>query len=321
VRGFSNSLFSSMKFERPDIFRPPSEWDSYFLPLTNGCSNNTCAFCALYGKKLQIREAEEIKREVDALALYMKTGACLSNVSPIVYAIARDWNGRRIFLQDGDALVYPFGKLREVLQYLNENLPHIQRIGCYATPQDILRRTPDELMELKELKLGIFYTGIESGDDEVLKHIGKGVDGSQMVEAGRKAKEAEIAFSATVILGLGGIEGSERHTLKTASILTQIDPDYAGALTLTLVPGTPLYDECKRGEFHPISPFQSLEELKLIIENSSFTDCFFSSMHASNYLSIRGRLPKDKKRMLKELEVILAKKDPSFLRPEYLRGL
>jgi radical SAM superfamily enzyme YgiQ (UPF0313 family) len=310
-----------MKFERPDVFRPPSEWDSYFLPLTNGCSNNTCTFCALYGKKLQTREAEEAKREVDALALYMKTGVCLPTVSPIVYAVARDWNGRRIFLQDGDALVYPFRKLREVIQYLNEKLPHLERIGCYATPQDILRRTPDELMELKELKLGIFYTGIESGDDEVLEKIGKGVGRNQIGEAGRKAKEAGIAFSATVILGLAGIEGSKQHTLETARLLTEIDPDYAGALTLTLVPGTPLYEEWERGEFHPISPFQSLEELKMIIENSSFTDCFFSSMHASNYLSIRGRLPKDRKGMLKELEVVLAKKDRSSLRPEYLRGL
>ncbi|MFA4835607.1 MAG: radical SAM protein [Dehalococcoidia bacterium] len=282
-----------MKFERPDIFRPPSEWDSYFLPLTNGCSNNTCAFCALYGEKLQVREADDIKSEIDALALYGGTGIRLPAIPEIVYEIAQDWNGKRVFLQDGDALVYPFRQLREVLQYLNEKLPQVERIGCYATPQDILRRTPAELSELKGLKLSIFYTGVESGDDEVLTHIGKGVDRRRMAGAGRKAKEAGITLSVTVILGLGGIEGSEKHARETSGILTEIDPDYAGALTLTLVPGTPIYEQWERGTFHLISPFQSLEELKTIVENSIFTDCFLSSMHASNYLSVRGRLPQD----------------------------
>jgi hypothetical protein len=125
----------------------------------------------------------------------------------------------------------------------------------------------------------------------------------------------------TIILGLGGVEGSQKHAFETARVLTEIDPDYAGALTLTFVPGTPLYEQWERNEFHPLSPFQSLEELKLIIENSNFTDCFFSSMHASNYLSIRGKLPRDKERMLREIEKVLAARDPSLLRPEFLRGL
>jgi radical SAM superfamily enzyme YgiQ (UPF0313 family) len=310
-----------MHFNRPGIIRPPSEWKSYFLPLTSGCSNNTCTFCGYYGSKLQIREVDDVKREIDALTLYKRHGICLPAIPEVVYAVAQDWDGKRVFLQDGDALVYPFSKLRGVLQYLNEKLPCLERIGIYATPQDILRRSPDELRELKGLKLSIFYTGIESGDDEVLQKVGKGVNRYQLVEAGRKAKEAGITLSVTVILGLGGIEGSEEHALETARILTEIDPDYAGALTLTLVPGTPLYGQWKQGRFHPISPFRSLEELKTIIENSSFTDCFFSSMHASNYLSVRGRLPQDKERMLTELETVLARKDYSLLRPEFLRGL
>ena len=310
-----------MHFNRPEIIRPPSEWKSYFLPLTSGCSNNTCTFCSYYGSKLQIREVGDVKREIEALALYKQRGICLPTIPEVVYAVAQDWDGRRVFLQDGDALVYPFSRLRGVLQYLNEELPGLERIGTYATPQDILRRSPDELRELKGLKLSIFYMGIESGDDEVLHKASKGVNRYQLVEAGRKTKEAGITLSATVILGLGGIEGSENHTLETAGILTEIDPDYAGALTLTLVPGTPLYEQWKQGRFHFIPPFQSLEELKTIIENSSFTDCFFSSMHASNYLSVRGRLPQDKERLLTELETVLARKDPSLLRPEFLRGL
>jgi len=310
-----------MSFNRPDIIRPPSEWKSYFLPLTGGCSNNTCAFCGYYGSKLQIRDVADIKSEIDALALFTGSRIQLPSVPKVVYAIAQDWDGKRIFLQDGDALVYPFPKLRDVLRYLNEKLPGVERIATYATPQDILRRSVDELKELRQLKLGIFYTGLETGDDELLQKIGKGVSSDQVIEAGRKVKEAGITFSVTVILGLGGIERSKKHVLETARVLTEIDPDYVGALTLTLVPDTPLYEQWERDEFHPLSPFQSLEELRLIIENSSFTNCFFSSMHASNYLSVRGKLPQDRERMLRQLENVLAARDPSLLRPEFLRGL
>jgi len=310
-----------MSFSRSDIIRPPSEWKSYFLPLTSGCSNNTCTFCGYYGSKLQIRDVDDIKSEIDAVALFTRSGIQIPDVSEVVYAVAQGWDGKRIFLQDGDALVYPFPKLREVLQYLNEKLPGVERIGTYATPQDILRRNSDELKELRQLKLGIFYTGLETGDDELLQKIDKGVSSHQIVEAGKKVKEAGISFSVTIILGLDGIEGSKEHVLETAKVLTEIDPDYVGALTLTLVPDTPLYERWERNEFHPLSPFQSLEELRLIIENSNFTNCFFSSMHASNYLSVRGKLPQDRERMLKELKVVLAARDPSLLRPEFLRGL
>jgi radical SAM superfamily enzyme YgiQ (UPF0313 family) len=310
-----------MSFNRPDIIRPPSEWKSYFLPLTSGCSNNTCTFCGYYGSKLQTRDLTDVKSEIDALALFTRSRIRLPNVPKVAYAIAQDWDVKRIFLQDGDALVYPFPKLGEVLQYLNEKLPGVERIGTYATPQDILRRGADELKQLRQLKLGIFYTGLETGDDELLQKIGKGVISDEVIEAGKKVKEAGISFSVTIILGLGGIEGSQKHALETARVLTEIDPDYVGALTLTLVPGTPLYDQWERDEFDPLSPFQSLEELRLIIENSNFTDCFFSSMHASNYLSVRGRLPQDRERMLRQLEKVLAARDPSLLRPEFLRGL
>jgi radical SAM superfamily enzyme YgiQ (UPF0313 family) len=310
-----------MQFERPNIIRPPSEWRSYFLPLTSGCSNNTCAFCNYYGARLQMREMDEVKKEIDALATYVKRGICLPGIPQIVYQIGDSWDGKKVFLQDGDALVYPFPRLKEALHYLNEKFPDLERIGTYATPQDILRRSLDQLRELRELKLSIFYMGIESGDDKVLQKVGKGVTHQELVEAGRKVKEAGITLSVTVILGLGGVEGSKEHALETAKVLNEIDPDYGGALTLTMVPGTPLYEQWEQGEFHLISPIQSLEELKTIIENSNFTNCFFSSMHASNYFSVRGTLPQDKERMLREIEEVLAARDPSLLRPEFLRGL
>lgn len=310
-----------MNFHRPDIIRPPSEWDSYFLPLTKGCSNNTCTFCNYHATGLQIRALEDVKSEIDALAAYRRKGIYTPAVPRIVYEIGHSWNGKRVFLQDGDALVYPLPHLKDALQYLNERFPNLERIGSYATPQDILRRSEQELLELKDKKLSILYMGVESGDDKILEKINKGVNRREIIKAGRKAIEAGITLSVTVILGLASVEGSSRHAIETAGILSEIDPDYGGALTLTLNPGTPLYEEWELGEFHPVSPFQSLEELEIIIENSRFTSCFFSSMHASNYLSVRGKLPRDKERMLGEIRTVLEKRDPSRLRPEYLRGL
>jgi radical SAM superfamily enzyme YgiQ (UPF0313 family) len=310
-----------MTFIRPEIIRPPSEHASYYLPLTSGCSNNSCTFCNYSMNRLGIRDLDEVKREIDAVSLYVNHHVRVSEQPEIVYMILRRWNGEKIFLQDGDALIYPYAKLVEALEYLNEKLPDVERIASYATPQDILRRSVDELRALKDLKLGILYMGVESGDDGVLKRICKGVTHDQIVEAAGKVKASGILLSVTVILGLGGLKGSERHALETARILTEMDPDYAGALSLTLIPGTPLWDEFERGEFDLISPFDSLRELRTIVEKSDFTDCFFSSMHASNYFAIRGRMPADKERVIKQLDTILAKRDPALLRPEFLRGL
>ena len=310
-----------MAFERPEIMRPPSEHASYYLPLTAGCSNNTCTFCGYCLTNLSIRDLQEVRQEIDAMTLYINHHVRVPSQADIVYAILRRWDGRRVFLQDADALVYPYARLVELLQYLNEKFPHLERIASYATPQDILRRSMDELKAVKDLKLGILYMGVESGDDDVLKRICKGVGHEQMVEAAKKVKESGILLSVTVILGLGGIKGSQKHAMETSRILTEMDPDYAGALTLTLIPGIPLYEEWERGDFELISPFESLRELKIIVENSDFSNCFFSSMHASNYYAIRGSMPADKEKVLRQLDAILAKKDPALLRPEFLRGL
>jgi radical SAM superfamily enzyme YgiQ (UPF0313 family) len=268
-----------------------------------------------------LREVEEVKEEIDALALYTEEGVYQSSFPPIVYYVAQQWDRKRVFLQDGDALVYPLPKMKEALKYLNERFPALERVGAYATPQDIRRRSLSELKELSELKVSLLYMGIESGNDEILKRVAKGATHRQIVEAAKKVKEAGITLSVTVILGLGGVEDSQRHALSTAKILTEADPDYVGALTLALVPGTPLYHDWQQGQFSPVSPFGSIQELKLIIANTTFSNCFFSSMHASNYLSVRGRLPREKDRLIRELEGVLAARNPYSLRPEYLRGL
>jgi radical SAM superfamily enzyme YgiQ (UPF0313 family) len=292
-----------MYYERV-IIRPPSEANSFLLPVTIGCSHNKCTFCGTYtGVKFRIRPLEDIKRDIDKVA---------KNYS---------WSLRRVFLEDGDALIAPQPRLVEVLNYLNKKFPHLNRIGTYATPQAALIKSIDELKELNRLGLKIAYMGVESGDEELLEKINKGASYDQIVEAGRKIKQAGITLSVTVILGLGGIEGSEKHALKTARILSDIDSDFAGALTILLVPGTPLHKDWEESKFTLISPFQSLEELRLIIQNADFTNCFFTANHASNYLPIKARLPRQKAEVLKLIDEVLATRDMSRLRPEFTRAL
>jgi len=292
-----------MYYERM-IIRPPSEANSFLLPVTTGCSHNKCTFCGTYlGVKFRIRPLKDIKQDIDRVA---------QNYS---------WSMRRVFLEEGDALICRQHRLVEVLNHLNKRFPYLNRVGTYATPQSALIKSIDELKELNRLGLKIAYMGVETGDEELLKKIDKGVDYDQMVEAGRKIKQAGITLSVTVILGLGGIEGSQNHALQTAKILSDIDPDFAGTLTILLVPDTPLHKEWEEGRFSLISPFQSLEELRLIIQNSSFTNCFFTANHASNYLPIKARLPQQKAEMLKLIEDVLAKRDMSLLRPEFTRAL
>ena len=168
------------------------------------------------------------------MSLYLKNGIRLPTVSYIVYLVADQWDGKRVFLQDGDALVYPYDKLVEALQYLSEKFPRLERVSTYATPQDILRRSQQELKTLQELKLSLFYTGVESGDDEVLSNVNKGVSHRQLIEAGQKVKQAGITFSVTVILGLGGIEGSKQHVLETARILSDLISIFSKASTSSL---------------------------------------------------------------------------------------
>jgi radical SAM superfamily enzyme YgiQ (UPF0313 family) len=286
------------------IVRPPSEANSFLLPVTLGCSHNKCTFCGTYtGIKFRIRPLEDIKRDIDKVAEHYS------------------WSMRRVFLENGDALICPQHRLVEVLKYLNDKFPNLEKIGTYATPRSALIKSVDELKELKQLGLKIAYLGVETGDEALLKKINKGTSYEEIVEAGRKIKQGGITLSVTVILGLGGIEGSNKHALGTARILTDLDPDFAGALTLMLVPGTPLHKEWEEGKFTIISPFQSLEELKLIIENSNFTNCFFTANHASNYLPIKARLPEQKAEMLKLINEVLTSKDMSRLRPEFIRAL
>ena len=284
------------------IIRPPSEADSLILQVTLGCSHNRCTFCPTYkGSRFRIKDLKQIQSEIDECALY----------GPF----------RKAFLADGDALILPQENLLSILESLHRKIPGLRRVGIYANAKSILRKTVEELKALKALKLGIVYLGVETGDEALLEKVRKGATFAQMVEAGRRIKEAGITLSTTVLLGLGGIEKSRAHALATAEILSEIDPDFASALTLMVVPGTPLYEEMQAGLFQLPPPFQLLDELKTILEHSHFSRCYFTSNHASNYLPIKARLPRDREAVAEFIRQVISSGDSSFLRPEFSRGL
>ena len=284
------------------IIRPPSEAYSLLLQVTVGCSHNKCTFCGTYRqKKFKIKPIEQITKDLTEARSYGRV--------------------EKVFLCDGDALIIPQIRLEELLKLINLNLPTIERIGTYANAKSILKKSVDELKKLRELGLKIIYLGVETGNIELLQKISKGATYSQMVEAARRVKEAGITLSVTVILGLGGIEKTIEHALDTAKLLTDMDPDFAGALTLMLVPETPLYDDYIAGRFVLPDQFGFIRELYLIIANANFTNCYFTSNHASNYLPIKAYLPRQKENVLKLIRSVIDEKDMKQIRPEYLRGL
>jgi radical SAM superfamily enzyme YgiQ (UPF0313 family) len=289
-----------MKYEGM-IFRPPSEADSLILQVTVGCSYNRCTFCSAYqGKRFRIKSFEEIKEDVD-------------EVSP--YKI------RRVFLADGDALSIPQKGLLQILSYLKARLKGLERVGVYANAKDILRKDVEELKALKDLGLEILYLGLESGDPEVLKRIKKNATVDELIRAGKRVKESKILLSVTVILGIGGVEGSQAHAAETGKVLSAMDPDYVGALSLMIVPGTPIAKEIETGSLVLPTPFGLIQELETMITNCQFTHCFFASNHASNYLPLRIQMPEQKEEALRRISEVLQRKDPDLLRPEYLRAL
>ncbi|MBN1881610.1 MAG: B12-binding domain-containing radical SAM protein [Deltaproteobacteria bacterium] len=284
------------------VIRPPSEAGSLILQVTLGCSHNRCTFCSAYKqKKFRIRSLEDIREDIDG-------------VRGKQYV-------RRVFLADGDALIVPRRMMMPVVDHLNESFPNLERIGMYANAKSVLKRTDDELRELADRGLGIVYLGLESGDEEVLTRVKKGVGTEEMIEAAHRIREAGILLSVTVLLGLAGPDGSERHARATGEVLTKMDPDYIGALTLMIVPGCPLYDDYMNGEFTVPDPMQSLKELAGIIEHTDVTDCLFTSNHASNYLPLKIELPDQKNEAVYLIRTVLDKDRRDMLRPERMRGL
>jgi radical SAM superfamily enzyme YgiQ (UPF0313 family) len=290
-----------MKYEGM-IYRPPSEADSLILQVTVGCSYNRCTFCHSFQEKpFRIKSFEEIKEDIDEISPYGSIP--------------------RVFLADGDALIIPQEELVRILSYLKEKIRGLDRVGIYANAVDVLKKSTEELKALKELGLGIIYLGLESGNPEVLKRIKKNATVEQMIRAAARVKEAGILLSITVLLGIGGVDLSPQHAEDTGKVLSEMDPEYVGALSLIIVPGTPIEKELLSGRLVLPTPFELIRELGTMIANCRFTNCFFASNHASNYLPLRIRMPAEKEKALELIRQVLERKDPELLRPEYMRAL
>ncbi len=292
-----------MRYEG-DIYRPPSEANSYILQCTVGCSHNKCTFCGMYkGKKYRVRDIKEIIADIRMAKLYFQ-------------------QVEKVFLADGDALAMDTADLITILDELHRHFPELRHVGIYTSPDSILKKTPQDLKTLSEHGLNMAYLGVETGDKELLKSICKGVTYEEMVEAGRKVREAGIPLSVTLVLGLAGrTPQAVDHAIKSAQICNEINPDYIAALTIMPVQGTVLYKQIQQGKFEVPQPFEILEELRLIIENLEVTDCEFRSNHASNYLAIKGRLPEDKQKILRLIDEVIKRHNSEYLRPEYMRRL
>ncbi|HBG17759.1 MAG TPA: radical SAM protein [Desulfobulbaceae bacterium] len=284
-----------------NIFRPPSEAYSILLQVTTGCSHNKCTFCGMYkGRRFSIKDDATIMADIDFAASHCK-------------------DQDRLFLCDGDALILPQERLLAILTTIREKLPWVTRIGTYANTKSIRLKTSEQLRELRDNGLAIAYMGLESGDDETLTRIIKGADSTRMIEMGQKIRAAGIKLSITVLLGIAGQERSLVHARETGRVLTAIDPEYVGALSLMLTPNTPLFEASRRHEFTLLSSSGMLEELGVMFAATHLTDGYFHANHASNYLPIKARLPQDKEATLQLIDRAL--KGQVRLKPEYLRGL
>ncbi len=289
---------------REPLYRPPSEAHSLIFQATWGCSHNRCAFCVSYQQKpFRVRPKEELFTEIE-------------------------WAGReipsvdRVFLADGDALVLSSNKLLAILEKLYAELTGLKRVTMYACPQNFKKKSVEELKGLREAGLTMLYVGLESGHDEVLRRIHKGVDSREIIELCRKPTEAGIDLSITCILGLGGPRLSQEHAVATAQVLDRITPKYASALTLMIEPREPSFEEVFGDpDWRPLDAAESLAECRVLIENMHADGITFRSNHASNYLALAGELQADKARLLEQIDTALAKPDSPFIRPEFLRRL
>ena len=284
-----------------NVIRPPSEAYSILLQATVGCSHNKCTFCGAYkGERFKIKSDDIIMEDIAFAAKYCR-------------------NQNRLFICDGDALIIPQKRLLNILTEIEKQLPWVTRVGVYANTKSLKMKSMEELIELRQHGLGIAYMGLETGDAGTLKAINKGAGPERMIEMGKKARKAGIQLSITVLLGIAGREHSERHAVETGKVLSAIDPEYVGALSLMLIPGTPLFDDYEAGKFPILEPLETLRELRTMIAHTDLTNGLFHANHASNYLPIRARLPRDKQATLALIDEAIS--GNIALKPEHLRAL
>lgn len=293
------------------VFRPPSEWDALLIGVTNGCTHK-CTFCSMYRtKKFSVRkDIEEIKNDI------LK---------------GREMYGdkiRKIFFEDGNAFVVKSGVLIELTRYARQIHPNLKKVSAYAHAKDILKKSDDDLKRLAEAGFTMVYVGIESGDDQVLKDCKKGVTQDEFALAAQKCHRAGIDWSGIFLLGLTGNdpEKSHQHAVESAKLINRMAPPtpikwYISPLTLEVTPGSDIWTQKETRNFQPLSATRILEELYTLLEHTSdnLKGCIFNTNHASNYLSLKGELARDKKDFLKIVETGI--KNPAVRRPEYRRAL
>jgi len=283
------------------IIRPPSEAYSILIQATVGCSHNKCTFCGAYkGIRFNIKSDEILFQDIE-------------------YASRHFTHVRRVFICDGDALIMSQDRLLRMMREIRLKLPWVTRVGLYANTKSIDRKSDADLRALKEHGLGIVYMGLESGDDVTLARVRKGATAEKMVTMARKVRDAGIKLSLTVLLGLAGPDRSEIHAVETGRVLNQIDPEFVGALSLMMIPGTPLFEDCRAGRFELIAPEMMLRELRRMIAATDMSRGLFHANHASNYLPIKARMPKDKDGTLRLIDQALAGR--IGLKPEWMRAL
>jgi len=283
------------------VIRPPSEAESFLLQVTLGCSSDTCSFCGAYKlKPFRVKDRKEITADIKWYA-------------------RRHPETRRVFLMDGDALVLANSKLVPILEELESAFPRLTRISSYANGSNITRKTDEELSELYRHKMSLIYMGLESGSQGVLDRCGKSSSVEEMIDAVNKAAGADIKSSVIVLLGLGGKKYSEEHVKLTIAALNRMQPRYLSFLSVMVIPGTPLAEESRRGEFEELGPAELLKESYDIIKGLELKKTVFRSNHASNYLALEGTFPKDKTKLLNIMESAIGGR--VRLRPEGLRGL
>ncbi|MQX37501.1 radical SAM protein [Roseospira navarrensis] len=296
-----------LSYDMP-LYRPPSEGRNLIIQATIGCSFNRCAFCSMYrSKRYHPRPLDDVRRDIDAAA--------------------RAWPGAdRIFLADGDAMVLPADHLHAILDHLRARFPALTRVSAYATPANLLKKTPVELEGLKAAKLSLVYLGVESGSADVLRRITKGASPNGHAKAIDKARAAGIKVSATVILGLAGTEGWREHMTETAALINRAPPTYLSTLQLYLEEErlAPFFAQMTRDgrTFTPQDDAAVLAEQRLFLEHlDPPRPVIFRSNHASNALALAGTLPKDKNRLLAEVTAAQAALSGPGWRPAHIRAL
>ena len=282
------------------IYRPPSEAYSLIVQVTIGCSQNRCIFCSMFKeKRFRIRKVEEVLEDLqDARNKYRYV--------------------EKIFLADGDALICKMTDLESILHFIKDQFPECKQVTLYGSPRSILMKQQEDLDKLRELGISMIYMGLESGNDEVLTYMKKGVTSQEMIEAAQKVKQAKIRLSVTAISGLGGRRLWKEHAKDTGLVLSQMKPDYIGLLTLMIEEDLPLADKIRSGEFELLNPYDILIETKELLKYMDCPDCNFRSNHASNYVNLRGTLNQDKEAMIYLLDEAI--KGNVHLKSEWMRG-